>query len=66
MTRAFGQRRKVLRNSLQPLLDEREIAALDIDPRARPETLGLRQFVLISDYLVKRQQGSPEEGRNPP
>ena len=56
VTQAFTQRRKVLRNSLKPLLDEHEIEALGIDSRARPETLELRQFVLLSDYLVTRDR----------
>lgn len=52
VTLAFNQRRKVLRNSLKTLLDERQIEALGIDPRARPQSLGLEDFVRISDHVV--------------
>ncbi|HET8709809.1 MAG TPA: 16S rRNA (adenine(1518)-N(6)/adenine(1519)-N(6))-dimethyltransferase RsmA, partial [Spongiibacteraceae bacterium] len=36
---AFNQRRKTLRNALQTLLSADDIAACDIDPGVRPETL---------------------------
>lgn len=39
VTVAFSQRRKTLRNALKSLLGEADIAACDIDPGARPETL---------------------------
>jgi 16S rRNA (adenine1518-N6/adenine1519-N6)-dimethyltransferase len=42
--RAFGQRRKTLRNSLKGLLDETQIEAAGINPGARAETLGVEQF----------------------
>ena len=41
---AFGQRRKTLRNNLKGLLDAERIAALGIDPGARPETLSVEDF----------------------
>jgi len=37
---AFGKRRKTLRNALATLLDVGAIAAADVDPQARAETLG--------------------------
>lgn len=46
--RAFGQRRKTLRNSLKGLLDEARIEAAGIDPGARAETLGLEQFRVLA------------------
>jgi len=46
--RAFAQRRKTLRNSLQGLLDVRQIAAAGVDPGARPETLSLEAFAALS------------------
>ena len=42
--RAFGQRRKTLRNSLKGLFDATQIEAAGIDPGARAETLGMEQF----------------------
>lgn len=50
---AFGQRRKMLRSSLRPVLGtERRVAmtlgAAGVDPTARPEDLGIDQFVAIA------------------
>lgn len=52
----FGQRRKMLRRSLSGLLDEESIAAVDVAPTARAETLDLeawgrltRQYCSASD-----------------
>ena len=49
----FSQRRKTLRNSLRNLLDEEQIRAADIDPRARPETLDLVGFAALSNQLSR-------------
>jgi 16S rRNA (adenine1518-N6/adenine1519-N6)-dimethyltransferase len=56
VTRAFGQRRKTLRNALRALVDEAEIAALGIDPGVRGEALGVADFVLLADYLSDRKR----------
>lgn len=45
---AFAQRRKTLRNSLAGLLTPEQIADVGIDPGARPETLSLTDFVVLS------------------
>lgn len=54
--RAFGQRRKTLRNALKDLLEARELEQLRIEPGARGETLGVEQFVRIANYLQARQR----------
>lgn len=46
--RAFNQRRKTLRNALKGLLTAEQMAALDIDPGRRPETLTLGEFAALS------------------
>ncbi len=46
--RAFAQRRKTLRNSLQGLLEVAQIEAAGINPGARPETLSLEAFAALS------------------
>ncbi len=51
VTRAFGQRRKTLRNSLRGLLEPAAIAAVGVDPGARPETLTLTEFAALSNAL---------------
>jgi 16S rRNA (adenine1518-N6/adenine1519-N6)-dimethyltransferase len=48
---AFGQRRKTLRNNLKGLLDAEAIAAMGIDPGARPETLSLDDFLRLFDAV---------------
>ena len=46
---AFGQRRKTLRNSLRPVLDEAAIRTAGIDPGLRAERLGLDEFRALAD-----------------
>jgi len=46
---AFAQRRKTLRNSLKPLLDESAIRAAGIDPGRRAETLSIEEFAALSN-----------------
>lgn len=56
VSRAFGQRRKTLRNALRNLLEDRELEQLRIEPGARGETLGVAEFVRIANYLEARQR----------
>jgi 16S rRNA (adenine1518-N6/adenine1519-N6)-dimethyltransferase len=46
---AFAQRRKTLRNNLKGIIDDERLAALDINPSARAETLTLEQFIQITN-----------------
>ena len=46
---AFGQRRKMLRNTLRGYFDVAQLTALDIDPRARAEDLGVEDFVRLAN-----------------
>ena len=46
---AFGQRRKMLRQSLKPLGGEAMLASLGIDPTRRPETLTVEEFCRIAN-----------------
>jgi len=59
VTRAFGQRRKTLRNALRELLDADALASLGIDPGARGETLDVGQFVRIADSMAGRAGADP-------
>ena len=54
--RAFGQRRKTLRNALRELLDAGELEQLGIEPGVRGETLGVPEFVRIANYLETRRR----------
>lgn len=49
---AFAGKRKTLRNNLRGHLEPDAIAALDIDPQARAETLGLDAFARLARALV--------------
>lgn len=48
---AFGQRRKTLRNGLKSLAAAEVIERLPVDLGARPEQLGLADYVRISDAI---------------
>ncbi len=48
---AFGQRRKMLRQSLKALGGEALLARLGIDPTRRAETLSVQEFVAIANAL---------------
>lgn len=52
VSRAFSQRRKTLRNSLKPWLQEQQIRAAQVDPKQRPETLTLAQFAALANELA--------------
>ena len=46
---AFGQRRKMLRQSLKPLGGEALLAEAGIDPTRRAETLDIAEFVRLAN-----------------
>ncbi len=49
VTAAFGQRRKMVRKSLERWFEAEEIAALGIDPQARAEALSCEDFLRLAD-----------------
>jgi 16S rRNA (adenine1518-N6/adenine1519-N6)-dimethyltransferase len=49
---AFGQRRKMLRQSLKPLGGEALLEKAGIDPTARPEDLSVEQFAALARALA--------------
>ena len=49
--KAFSQRRKVIRNCLAGMFTEPQIIEAGIDPQSRPETVGLAQYVALSNLL---------------
>ncbi len=55
---AFMQRRKTLRNSLSALADEAALTAAGVDPQARGETLGVDDFVRLTDVVRARTAAS--------
>lgn len=54
VVKAFGQRRKTLRNNLKGIVDDALFAELGIDPGLRPENLEVAQFVAIANALARR------------
>ncbi|MGE7369940.1 16S rRNA (adenine(1518)-N(6)/adenine(1519)-N(6))-dimethyltransferase RsmA [Neorhizobium sp. NPDC001467] len=48
---AFGQRRKMLRQSVKPLGGEALLARAGIDPQRRAETLSVEEFVTLANCL---------------
>lgn len=49
---AFNQRRKTLRNSLKVFLGNPDFERLGLAPGARAETLGVKNYIEISNYLA--------------
>jgi 16S rRNA (adenine1518-N6/adenine1519-N6)-dimethyltransferase len=49
---AFGQRRKILRNTLKGLLGDDGFTQLNIDSQLRAENLSVSQFVAIANFLA--------------
>lgn len=47
--KAFSQRRKVIRNCLAGMFTEEQIVAAGIDPKMRPETVGLAEYVALAN-----------------
>jgi 16S rRNA (adenine1518-N6/adenine1519-N6)-dimethyltransferase len=52
VARAFGQRRKTLRNTLRGLVDEAIFEKLAIDPGRRGETLSVAEFAALANCLA--------------
>jgi 16S rRNA (adenine1518-N6/adenine1519-N6)-dimethyltransferase len=48
---AFGQRRKMLRQSVKSLGGEALLAKAEIDPQRRAETLSVEEFVRLANAL---------------
>jgi 16S rRNA (adenine1518-N6/adenine1519-N6)-dimethyltransferase len=52
VSKAFSQRRKVLRNCVAGMFTENELIDAGIDPQARPETVPMEQFVTLANRLA--------------
>jgi 16S rRNA (adenine1518-N6/adenine1519-N6)-dimethyltransferase len=53
VTKAFSQRRKVLRNCVAELFTENDLIDAGVDPQARPETVPMEQFVTLANRLQR-------------
>ena len=54
VTRAFGARRKTLRNALISLIDAEGLSALGIDPGLRPENVSPADYIRIAIDIARR------------
>ncbi len=54
VTRAFGARRKTLRNALISLIDAQGLSALGIDPGLRPENVSPADYIRIAIDIARR------------
>lgn len=59
---AFGQRRKTLRNNLKGRVGADTLEALDIDPRRRPQTLSVEEFVRLANAVTHSEASASREG----
>jgi len=49
VTKAFSQRRKVIRNCVAGMFTEAQLIEAGIDPQLRPEAIGLEQYVALAN-----------------
>jgi 16S rRNA (adenine1518-N6/adenine1519-N6)-dimethyltransferase len=54
VTKAFSQRRKVIRNCVAGMFTENELIDAGIDPQLRPEAVPLELFVALANRLASR------------
>ncbi len=54
VTKAFSQRRKVIRNCVAGLFTEAQLIDAGIDPQLRPEAVSLQQYVNLARMLPER------------
>lgn len=55
VTKAFSQRRKVIRNCVAGLLTETDLIDAGVDPQARPEAIATPQFVALANVLKQQR-----------
>jgi 16S rRNA (adenine1518-N6/adenine1519-N6)-dimethyltransferase len=66
VTAAFTKRRKTLRNALEGVVGEPALRGLGIDPRLRPENLGVDDYVRIANAVYRELSAlSPDSGGKP-
>ena len=55
---AFSRRRKTLRNALQGEVEAEDLAAVDIDPGARPEQVPIADWVALANHIAANQSSA--------
>lgn len=56
LLRAFGQRRKTIRNSLQPFLTPEDLMCIGLDPKLRAENLSVADFAECANFVTRKNQ----------
>jgi 16S rRNA (adenine1518-N6/adenine1519-N6)-dimethyltransferase len=51
LLQAFSTRRKTLGNTLKPIFTPTELIAFGIDPKRRPETLSVEEYIKLAKYF---------------
>ncbi|HEY4317976.1 MAG TPA: 16S rRNA (adenine(1518)-N(6)/adenine(1519)-N(6))-dimethyltransferase RsmA [Herbaspirillum sp.] len=59
VTKAFSQRRKVIRNCVAGLLTERDLIDAGINPQDRPEAVAMEGFVALANILSRNHAAGP-------
>lgn len=62
VARAFGQRRKTLRNALRGIASEHDFKIAGIEPSARAETIDLEHYLRLAEAVAKQ---GPRKRRHP-
>ena len=63
---AFGQRRKMLRRSLAAAVSPEQFQAADVSPEARPEQLGLPEWVRLARVVASSPRPEMSTGEGEP
>ena len=58
VTQAFSQRRKVISNGVKSWLSPAQIEAAGVDPRLRPDAIGLAEFAALANAATALQETS--------
>jgi 16S rRNA (adenine1518-N6/adenine1519-N6)-dimethyltransferase len=54
VTRAFTQRRKMIRNALKEFVDEQDWSTVGLNPALRPENLTVENYADLANYAAER------------
>jgi 16S rRNA (adenine1518-N6/adenine1519-N6)-dimethyltransferase len=58
---AFSQRRKMLRNTLKGIVDDAQLARLDLAPSARAEALSVADYVRLANQKIEDRKQKTDE-----
>ena len=61
VTKAFSQRRKVVRNCVAEMFTEQQLIDVGINPQMRPETIPLEQYVGLARLLAELKPDVPAD-----